>query len=227
MTTIHQRGYRRDRAIVELLESCGALDTDQIHLLLFQDVSKRVTQRRLKTLREKKLVKADRLTVGEPSFYYLGKRPGQVDHTLALNWVYTWTIRNLRSWEKLHSFSREIDYKILRSDGFIAIQNLVASTWDFSFIEMDIAESGNAFDKVEKYTALYDTDGYYGSWWQPLAQKFPRIILVTTNIKRYHLIKEKVRVHNIRNLRFSVYTLDQVKEECSNGSCSTPSLRAE
>jgi hypothetical protein len=212
-----QKGYLRDKEILALVNRCKILNTEQIKLLLFHDVSERMARKRLQRLVEKEFLQRDRLSIAEPYFYWpVGcKRPGQIDHSLAVNWVYTWLNLKLSKWERLHSFERELDYKILRADGLAAINNTVSKQFDFHFVEMDRAESGNNFDKVSKYTTLYLSESYTNTWWAKLAHRFPGIVIVTTGKKER--IEERIKLGNSEGLRFKVHTLKEIKEECFNG----------
>lgn len=177
-----------------------------------------MAQGRLKKLVEKKYLKRDRLSFDEPFFYYLEKRPGQLEHRLAVNWVYVWFIRVKvkKGWEKFHSFEWEVPYgKILRPDGFIAIKNLAYNRLTFYFVELDIADSGNGFDKVPKYNRLYKSGEFKGYWWGSLAVGFPSIIIVTTSERKKKSILEKIAKDNEFDLDFQVYTLDQIRRECN------------
>jgi hypothetical protein len=182
-----------------------------------------MAQDRLKKLTEKKkVVKRDRLSFEEPFFYYLEKRPGQIEHKLAVNWVYVWFIRVKvkKGWEKFHSFEWEVPYgKILRPDGFASIKNLAYNKLTFYFVELDIAESGNGFDKVPKYNRLYKSKEFMNYWWGPLAVGFPSIIIVTTTERRKKSILEKIARENEHDLDFQVYTLEQIKEDCYGRDC--------
>lgn len=206
-----------------LLEKAEVLNTDQIKLLFFRDVSLRMAQKRLLKLLEVKRIKRDRLSISEPYFYYLSKKPGQVEHRLAVNWVYVWFHRKLGGWEKFHSFEWEVKYSILRADGFCALRNLALNSFTFSFVEFDVYDSGNAFDKVPKYNILYESREWERSWWSSLASGFPSIIVVTTGSPRR--ILDKVDKENRNGLEFMVYTYEQIKEECIHGSSSCASIR--
>ncbi|AFM01430.1 hypothetical protein Desde_3138 [Desulfitobacterium dehalogenans ATCC 51507] len=206
--------------MLSLLEECQVLDTDQIKLLFFDTVSLRMAQQRLRKLvKDKKLIKRDRLSFDRPYFYYLDKRPGQLEHKLAVNWVYVWFNKRIKKgWEKFHSFEWEVPYgKILRPDGFAAIKNLAYNKLTFYFVELDIAESKNEFDKVTKYNRLYSSQEYMNYWWGPLAVGFPSIVIVTTTNRRKNSILEKITKDNEYGLDFQVFTLDQIKEECMHG----------
>ena len=219
----HEKGSRRDKELLRLVGEQSALNTEQLRLLLFSDVNQSMAYRRLSRLVERKYLKRDRFSVNEPYFYYTDRKPGQPDHVLGVSWIYTWIRLKLHSWEKLHSFEREQNYKILRPDAFIAVKNVWENKLSFSFAEFDVAESGNKFDKVEKYNSLYSSEGYLGAWWVPLATRFPPVIIVTTgSIKR---IQERIDADNSSNLDFRPYTLDWIKEECFNGRSGSKGLR--
>lgn len=179
-----------------------------------------MAQGRLKKLHEGKTLKRDRLSLDEPFFYYLDKRPGQLEHRLAVNWVYVWfrKVKAKRGWEKLHSFEWEVPYElIVRPDGFAAIKNIPYGKLTFYFVELDIAESGNAFDKVMRYNKLYKSRKFMNYWWGSLATGFPSIIVVTTTERKKKFILDKIAKENECDLDFQVYTLDQIKEECTHG----------
>lgn len=224
MLSNHQKGSLRDREILRTIGEQTALNTDQLKLLFFQNVNQSMAYRRLVRLVEKKYLKRDRFSANEPYFYYTEKRPGQPDHVLGVSWIYTWISLNIRSWEKLHVFDREMSYRTIRPDAFIAIRNHWEKKLSFYFAEFDVAESGNKFDKIEKYNTLYSSEGYLGAWWITLASHFPSIIIVTTgNPKR---IQERIDADNKNNLDFRLYTLEQIKGECMNGRGGKASIRA-
>ena len=112
----------------------------------------------------------------------------------------------------MYHWEYEVDYELLRCDAFCGIKNTVTGKVRFMFIEMDIYESGNAFDKVAKYNALYTTDKYLGYWWNEVAEKFPEVLVVTTGDPER--IYRKVEKENVANLAFRVLVLDRVKKEC-------------
>ncbi len=209
----HQRGCRRDNMVIQAVETQKVLNTEQIKLLFFPDVSIQMACRRLQKLVKKGLLKRDRLSMAEPYYYYVDKKPGQVEHSLAVSWTYTWIRLNLKSWERLQSFEREVSgYKVLRPDGFAAIKNVWENKFRFCFVEMDLAESGNKFDKVSKYNTLYSNEGYIGFWWVPLANRFPPVIIVTTG--RIQPIYEHIKAENVNNIEFQAFTLDEIKRGC-------------
>ncbi|MDR3586314.1 MAG: hypothetical protein P4L59_13490 [Desulfosporosinus sp.] len=222
----HKKGSLRDRELFRILESQGALNTEQVQGLLFRDNVPHTARRRLKKLYDDKKVKRDRISISEPFFYYLDKKPGQIDHVLGVSWVYVWIMSTLNSMERLHCFDREVkDYKLVRPDAFVGVKNLWKDSLAFFFVELDIDESGNDFGiKVRRYNELYISENYLNQWWVPLSKRFPPIIVVTTG--RVKKLQEKIQKENVQNLEFRVYSLDRVKEECINGSSRSSSLRA-
>lgn len=224
--TNHKKGSHRDRELYSLLESQVALNTEQIWLLLFKNNCKRIVQRRLKKLVENKKISRFRVSLDESYVYYVNRKPGQLEHVLGVSWAFTWINLTLNSMEKLHCFDREVkDYKLIRPDAFVGIKNLWFDSYSFYFIEIDIVESGNDFSlKVKKYQELYNSESYVNMWWVPLSKRFPVIIVITTG--RVKTIQEKINKENVNGLEFRIYSLDQVKEVCLNGSSSISGLRA-
>lgn len=201
------------------------MNTDQIKLLLFNEVCLRIVQRRLAKLTNAKKIMRNRISIDEPYFYYLSKKPGQVEHSLGVSWIYTWVCSSLTNMEILHCFEREIDYKSLRPDAFIGVKNTWKDSFSFFFAEMDIAESGHDFSiKVKRYNDFYANESYKGQWWVNVAKRFPVIRVVTTgSIKS---IQSKIEKANIHGLEFQVFSLEQVKGECLNGRSCKASIRA-
>ena len=225
MLSNHAKCSHRDKELFRLLETHGALNTDQIKLLLFPDNVLRIVQRRLKKLTDRKAIKRARISLDEPNYYYTDSKPGQLEHVLGVSWIYVWITSTLNSMERLHSFNREVkDYKLVRPDAFVGIKNLWKDSLTFLFVELDIDESGNDFGvKVRRYNDLYASESYIKMWWVPLSKRFPPIIVVTTG--RVKKLNEKIQKENVHNLEFKVYSLDYVKEECLNGRSSSSSVR--
>lgn len=223
----HKKGSLRDKEIVGLIGQQKCMNAEQLKLLVFPDVSSRMAYKVLARLadprRKPRLLYRDRYSSIEPYFYYL-KRPGQIDHVLGVSWIYTWVCLTLKSYEKLHSFEREVKSKTLRTDAFMCVKNLWANTLNFFFFEFHITESGNDFDKVSKYNNFYANEEYKGAWWAPLAKRFPAVVVITTGDKSP--IVERIKAENTHDLEFRVYTLDEIKEECSYGRSSRKSIRA-
>lgn len=221
----YQKCSLRDKELYYLLESQTSLNTDQIKLLLFKNVCLRIVQRRLTKLTNAKKIMRHRISFDEPYFYYIQKKPGQVEHVLGVSWIYTWVCSSLTNMEILHCFEREVDYKTLRPDALIGVKNTWKDSVSFFFAEMDIAGSGHDFSiKVKRYNDFYANESYKGQWWVSIAKRFPVIRVVTTgSIKS---IQTKIEKANVHGLEFQVFNLERVQEECLNGRSCKASIRA-
>ncbi len=212
-----QRGYLRDKRILELITRCRCLNTDQVQSLIFPGMAsgRRKAQMRLKRLTEQGRLQRWRYALDEPFSYYADPdRPiGQMEHTVLLNWMYVWLIQRLKSWEQLHSFQYEMDYGILRCDAFAAVRNNVTGTFRFAFLELDRAESGHKFRKVQLYNDLYESDNYADDWWVPLAKRFPPILMATTTTRQKAKIEKAVEAENRNGLEFQVYLVESLRQE--------------
>ncbi|MEW8957832.1 MAG: replication-relaxation family protein [Moorella sp. (in: firmicutes)] len=213
-----QKSCYRDNRIVGLVEYCRALNTEQITALIFRDMKagQRKAQQRLKRLYETKRLKRCRLAPDAPYCYYLDKRNGRIEHLIALNWVYTWLMVTMPSWETPLCWQYEQDYKILQTDAFFGARNHVTNKARFLFVELD--RDNNPWDKIAKYNRLYETEGYRGSWWVEYTDKFPAVLCVTESENRMARIKALIEKENVNGLRFEVKLLDslikEVKETC-------------
>ncbi|MBV1734262.1 MAG: hypothetical protein KMY50_00525 [Candidatus Desulforudis sp.] len=169
---------------------------------------------RMKRITDRGRLKRWRYALEEPYAYYsdLNNRVEQLEHTVLLNWVYVWLIKRLKPWERLHSFSYEDDYGVLRTDAFAAVKNTVTGEFRFCFVEMDRTTS-NRFDKVRLYNDLYESEGYAESWWVSLTRRYPPIIIATTNTRRKRKIEEAVQSDNRNGLEFQVYLVDALRQE--------------
>lgn len=225
MLSHHKKCSHRDSQLFRLLETQGALSTEQIQLLLFNHNVPHTTRRRLKKLTDKGRIKRERISIDEPYYYYINKKPGQLEHVLGVSWIYTWVRLSLNESISLHNFDREVTYKTLRPDAFIGVKATWSNNFTFFFAELDIAESGHDFgDKVKRYCEYFYSGAYLNQWWVPLAKRFPIIRVVTTgNVKK---LEKRIARANTANLEFQVFSLNQVKEECLNGSSSRRSIRS-
>ena len=213
-----QRGSIRDQAILDAISLCGVMDTEQITELFFRfTTGKRKCQARMKYLIDRKLVKKTRLSLDTSTIYYQGKLPKHLEHALALTWVYVWLMqkngKKLLTWEleELKEFGN-----ILQADALCSVKIPMTGEIRWYCIELDRGSiQRNAFDKVDKYTALYNLQGVAGS---PMLKRlgnplrFPKVIIVTDSVKRGQRIRELVANANTR-LKFEVHLLSAIKEE--------------
>ena len=207
------KGSERVRDIMRGIESYRALNTKQIEVLFFNNEELFYSKRKSQEIMLK-LFKAGRLNrkmIDDYYCYFLDNQPGMLKHLIDTNWVRMWFELLLHKWEKIHSWSYEQDYKILRCDGFVAIKNTIKGTYRFAFIEMD--RGTNNFDKVEKYNKLYESDKLNHSWFFELTERFPMIQVVTLDQHRKKLIQSKIEGLNSNGLEFKVILLHKVKRE--------------
>jgi len=211
------RGSLRDSLILQTIEKWGVLNTDQIQAMFFAGIAygQRKAQDRLLYLH--RCGKLQRKMVAGTYCYYLDTK-GLLKHRIGVNWSRMWTEQNLPSWEKLHSWSYEQDYKILRCDGFVAVKNNMTGTFRFSFLEMD--RGTNAFDKVQKYNKLYIEEKYLSWWWVKLTARFPPIQVVTLTPARKSVIQSEIERGNEHNLEFKIVLLDDIRGEVMKRCCS-------
>jgi hypothetical protein len=203
-----QRGSNRDNQIMLTLEEHKALTTEQITALLFRFAyGQRKAQERLLKLYQRGNVSRSKLN-GSYAYYF--ERPGQLEHLIGVNWIRIWLQVTCASWEKVESFSYEMKYRELRTDGFAAIKNTVTGKHRFCFIEYDRTVN-NTFDKVPKYGKLYTSGNYATSWWVELTNRFPAILVVSE--KRAEQIRKIVKEQNSAGLEFKAYSLDEIRKE--------------
>lgn len=216
MTTLNlvQKGCRRDSEIIRAVEKHKALNTEQIEVMFFSHLKtgQRLAQHRLKMLYTQRRLTRSRIELSQPCYYYIGKKPGQAEHVLAVNWGFVWVFKNLKKWEKIHCFYPEADYGLLRVDGLVGVKNTLSGSMQIFFIEADL--SSNTFDKIAKYNDLYSSEKYLSAWWAPLVSRFPMILIFTATESRLRLIKEEIEKNNSNNLEFKTYLLPQVRREC-------------
>lgn len=214
-----QRGSLRDRTILEALERLSVLTTEQVRLLFFHGLSqdRLICQRRMKRLFERGHVKRGRFSANEPYFYYIDKKPKQLEHRLGVNWVY---VRETLKWRRIPDYKLsypvfEDTYRNMRPDAFFAVKNTFKKENLFYFVEFDIAERGNEFNKVQLYNSLYENNEIAGRWWYKYATGFPTVIIVTTG--RIERILKHKEAENRHGLEFQVHNFDDLKGECLHG----------
>lgn len=209
-----QRGYSRDRQIIEMVEQCGVLSADQIAVMLFGDLrtGQRKCQQRLKRLADAKHLHRGRMAVHLSYIYSIDRPPAQAAHRLELNWALIWLMRGLQSWERMVSWEYEPDYGFVRPDLLFVAENTVTKQYRCVYVELDRSPR-NRWDKTSKYNRLYAEEAYRGSWWVERASKFPGVLVVTVQESRARAIRSSVQVENEHGLRFDVRLLDNLRRE--------------
>lgn len=209
-----RQGCDRDRRILALVEEWGCLTAEQVASLLFHgNRAGRAARGRLLRLADLGHLSRHRPAADMGYCYFTGKRPGRMEHLVALNWARLWLTRGLPSWERVERWQYEVDMGVLVADGFAAIRNLYTKTLRGVFVELDRAAGNNRFDKVSRYCRLYQTDGYLPAWWARQVERFPQILIVGDTPARLAGALKAVDRDNKEGLRFDVRLLGQMKAE--------------
>jgi len=210
----HQKGSRRDNAILKLIEDHGAFNTEQVAVLFFSGSSRmRMAQRRLKRMYETKRIKRDREGAAEPYYYYFKRRSLHTKHVVDTNWAYTWfNAVKISKWEELWCYRREQPVGDMRPDAFVGLFNKFTKEIKFYFVEVD--RSDNYFDKVAGYNEIYEKEQYTKCWWSEYAKTFPTIMVFTYSESRASIIQDLITRDNRHGLKFEVSLLDTIRKEC-------------
>lgn len=140
--TNHQKGYRRDRLVLETITEWGTMDTEQLHIMFYP--SKRVAQRRLAIMVSKGKLKRFRDTVEIPYSYFVNK-PDYIRQVI--NWGRIWLLKRLKSWEVMESFDYTTNTCQIRNTAVKA-----AKTYNFGYNVMKKAWLDG------EMIAVYDTE---------------------------------------------------------------------
>ena len=207
----NQIGFMRDRAIVQSIVEFTALDTNQIRVLHCQGkAGLRKAQDRLQKLYATKTLNRVPRAINQSYVYYVPpKKPQNLDHLIAANWVYIYLCKvypDIESWTKEYQGWNNFG---VQPDALAKISGL------YYAIEVDRAESRNRFDKINKYNSLYVDRGEQVMELLNNPPKFPRIIIVTTGEKRKAKIEELIKANNPHALKYIVKTLESIVKECS------------
>lgn len=172
------------------------------------------TLRRL--VKTKKIRKGSR-NIEQPNYFFIDE-VGQPLHTIGVNfiWLYFEKWKKYQAGDSIEVFQTEpMEYlPYLRPDAFVTVKNMVKKCKIFYFVEFDVYESGNAFDKVKRYNDLFEaikTKKVSYPWLQE-TNGFPQIVIVTSGST--DRIKKIINRENRNGLDFEVRTLDDIKKQC-------------
>lgn len=205
-----QKGYSRDKRILDWIEMCGSLTADQVAILECKEMKngRRKAQERLKRLVDTRQLQRGRVAVHMPYVYYLDKLADE--HRVGVNWVLVWFRAKLRSWEKI-AWEYEPDYGFMRPDLLVVIENTVTKRSRGIYVELD--RSNNKWDKTPKYNKLYLEEPYKEQWWVKKVAEFPSILAVSTSPARVRMIREQIAKEDACDLRFEVKLLEVLRRE--------------
>lgn len=205
----HTKGFCRDNAILAALKEWQVLDSEQLKLLFFKSVSLRMAQKRLSRLTVLHKVHRQRDYMCQPYYYYLERKPGQINHRLGVNWIRMWLQQSTNSWgDTLYLWQYEPNYNTVRPDGFVGMKNTFTGKTRFCFIEREC--DTNPFIKVKLYNDLYASGSCGGTWWAKQSDRFPAIVVVVESAARMDAVKKLIEKDNKHGLEFKVYLLDQI-----------------
>ncbi|MPN03888.1 hypothetical protein SDC9_151123 [bioreactor metagenome] len=129
--TNHQKGYRRDRQVIETITEWGTMDTEQLTLMFYPSIQ--VARRRLRIMSNKGKLNRFRDAVEMPYSYYI-KQYSQT--RIALNWIRLWLkMKHCRSWEVIESFDYETNTAVTRNTvgnsakTYTVLYNVNRKTW--------------------------------------------------------------------------------------------------
>jgi len=213
-----KKAILRDAAILEAIDLCGVMDTEQLTELLFKSPSgKRKCQERMKSLYERGLVKKTRLSLNTPTVYYQGKLTGLPFHNLGLSWIYVWFNRRpgekILTWEldQLEEFGLKVD---------VLCSTYIPMTKEVRWYIIEYCRgsvSKNKYLKVSNCDELYLKEGFPNSKLMKRldgAVRFPKAILVTDSMK--HGAKIKALVAGSKTpVKYDVNLVDDIIREGS------------
>lgn len=209
----HTKGYCRDNAILSVLKEWHVLNSEQLKLLFFKNVSLRMAQKRLSRLTAMGKVQRQRDYMCQPYYYYLEQSLGQISHRIGVNWIRMWLLQGINSWgDTLYHWQYEPNYNTVRPDGFVGMKNTFTGKKRFYFIEREC--DTNPFKKVKLYNDLFASGDCDGAWWAEMSGgKFPAIIIIVESPARMDRVKKLIEKGNKHGLEFKVYLLDQIISE--------------
>lgn len=171
----------RDVQIIELIEKFKCLNTEQIHSLVYPNITPGFVRNRLKILTDRKDIKRCRWHIDQQYIYYMGKTPQQIQHKLRLVDVYG-------ALGMPETFETEYVVKDghLRADGYTEIER-EGKLYSF-FVEI---HQFNGFN-FDKYIDFYNS-GVYKEYFHI----FPRVLIVTD--KKLKMPESSIKFILIKN----------------------------
>ena len=103
----------------------------------------------------------------------------------------------------------------LRADGLLVLKkdNMLVPY----FVEAQRVVNASPFDKVEKYTALFESKSWCKEWWVQKTEdgrpRFPAVLILTDGGQLHkRRLEAAIADQNHRGLRFVVITLEELLE---------------
>jgi len=233
-----QKGYYRDKCIIETIEEFELLTTLQIYYLFFTGIKFGIVKcrERLRILREKGKINTIRIDINEYAIHFVDKSKKYnrfMEHNINRNWGFLYLLFMVRFKYKYYKFSdKRLEYILCgkRADGIIGFKNyVVENDYKYFIIESDRVESNNRFEKVKLYNDIYKDGLYKREYWFNRTSRFPHILIVCNSEKKKLKVEERVERDNIKyeyvengiskvgGLKFIVKTVDEIKLELRLG----------
>lgn len=209
-----KKGCQRDKDILETISICRVMNTDQLTELFFKfPTGKRKCQARMKSLYERKMVNKFRLSLDTSTIYYLGKFPGQPEHSLAISWIHVWFKR--KQGEKVLTWETEQLKEFgFKCDALCSTKIAMTNEIRWYCIEFDRGSvSNHPFKKVSLYDGLYQREGFPQSklmkrLGDPL--RFPKVIIVSDSIKSGQKIKQLI-TDSPTKVRYDFHMMSEIR----------------
>ena len=159
----------RDKKILELVEQLKVVDVFTVDNILFKNTKcNRVCQRRLTTLSEFNRIKRWRQNQISSYIYYLGRKPGNIDHALLISHFVAYI-------HKLGGDIVKLKREWLISEGIRVDLFIAYKLNDKNYIAIVEAENTKNFDsKYEKLEEYYLSNSY-----KELFPTMPKVICIT------------------------------------------------
>jgi len=232
-----QKGYYRDKCIVETIEMFECLSTLQIYLLIFTNVKCGIVKcrERLRVLKKKDKINSVRLDINMCNYHFIDKKSKFMIHDINRNWGYIYLLYLYKQKEYYRFIDIDNEYVMKegnkRTDGIIGFKNYVTNEIKYVIIESDRVDSRNKFNKIKEYVDIYKLGKYKNEFWYSKVKRFPHIMIVCDSEKKKLKILEIEKRDNIKflgidesmgkevemSLKFIVMTVDEIKlyiEEC-------------
>jgi len=215
-----QKGYYRDKLIVETIEQFEVLSTEQIYYLFFSDIKYGMVKcrERLRQLRNKNKIVTLRLDINECSYHFINKKPYYLQHNVNRNWGFMYIINMVKCECKYLKFNEiRLEYYMkcgIRTDGIIGFKNYVTGEYRYWILESDKVDSKNKFNKIKNYNDKFgiNGEGYRNEHWFKRVERFPHILIVCDNVKKRDKILNIIDEENVKGLKFIVVTVDEIKK---------------
>ena len=227
-----QKGYYRDKCIVEAIDQFECLNTEQIYYLFFTSIKYGIVKcrERLRILKEKEKINSIRVDINECNYYFTNKKSKFMIHNINRNWGYIYLLYmyKFKEYYQFVDIKNEYVFKCgQRADGIIGFKNYVTNEFRYVIIESDRVDSRNKFNKIKEYVDIYREGRYKNEFWYKKVNRFPNVLIVCDSEKKKVKVLEIEKRDNIKfmvydesigkevklSLKFIIVTIDDIKKK--------------